>query len=118
MDRRTFVTGTGLATLVGLAGCIGGEPEVTFESEMRKFVGTGFQPTVVVTGEATNEGNGGANELELECFLQDADDETLASRRKTLEKLAAGERQQFYYVFNVPATEIGRIEKTELVGRV
>lgn len=123
MNRRQFICGTGAASLSLTAGCLDsnsvaqtGTPEMEWEYEWEGFVGTGFQPATIVTGEIENVGTGYAEEFELECQLLAEDQSIIESRTRRLRYFETNEEQLFYYRFRPSEEETEDLEEVEVKG--
>lgn len=116
MRRRRMLAGLGaLAGAAGLAGCTvrlpkPGEPEIDHEVTTERFVGDGFQPTVLVTGQVTNVGEVYVERARVTARLEDADGERIDQRSTTLERLEREETQAIHFVFPVSATDAAAFE--------
>jgi spermidine/putrescine-binding protein len=120
MDRRRFLTG-GAAGLAGaLAGCMGGrlnfsaKPKVRWDYNWEGFVGQGFQPAIIVTGSVENYSDAFAQEVRIICELTSGDGRTIANGERTLEQLAAGETQHFYFKFNVSGSDVQNFDSVQM----
>lgn len=120
MERRSLLAGLGaVAGAAGLAGCTvrlpkPGSPELDHQVDHEAFVGDGFQPTVVVTGQASNVGSVYVKRARLTAVLVDADGEAIDERSTDLERLERGESQSFHFVFPVSATDVGTLDRVDV----
>lgn len=120
MDRRRVLQGlAATAGAVGLAGCTvrlpkTGEPSLDHSVRHESFVGEGFQPTVVVTGEVTNDGEVYIKRARVTARLADADGQTIDERSVTLERLEQEESQPFHFVFPVSAPDVSALERVDI----
>ena len=87
-----------------------------WEYEWEGFVGTGYQPATIVTGEIENVGTGYAEEFELDCQLLAEDQSIIDSRFRTLRYFETNEEQLFYYKFRPSEEEIEDLEEVEIEG--
>lgn len=120
MHRRQWLVGLGaLAGATGFAGCTvhlpkPGEPELAHEVASESFVGEGFQPTVLVTGQVTNVGEVYVDWARLTARLVDGDGEPIDQRSTTLERIEREETQPFHFVFPVSAADVTAFEAVEI----
>lgn len=120
MRRRRLLAGLGaLAGTAGLAGCTvhlpkPGEPTVSSEVAHDSFVGAGFQPTVVVTGQVTNDGPVYIERIRLTARLVDGSGESIDSRSTVIERLEREETQSFHFVFPLSATDVATIDRVDV----
>lgn len=114
MDRRTFIASTVTATAgsVALAGCLssGGRPEVEWEWNSRGFVGQGFQPTLLVTGDIRNVGDADADTVALTCTLKDSTGATIDDKTRRLHSIEPGEQQYFHFLFTIDEGETDAVD--------
>lgn len=116
MRRRRLLAGLGgLVGAAGLAGCTvhlprPGEPRLAHEVSSERFVGDGFQPTVLVTGQVTNVGDVYVERARATARLADADGEPIDERSTTLERIERGETQPIHFVFPVSAPDVAAFE--------
>lgn len=104
-----------LAGAAGLAGCTvhlpkPGDPELAHEVATERFVGDGFQPTVLVTGRVTNVGGVYVERARATARLEDANGERIDRRSTILERLEREETQPIHFVFPVSATDAAAFE--------
>lgn len=120
MHRRRFLAGLGaVSAATALAGCTvhlpkPGEPELETTAESSGFVGDGFQPTIVVTGEVSNVGPVYVKRARLTARLVDGNGEDIDSRSTVIEKLEREETQQFSFTFPVSATDVSSFDHVEI----
>lgn len=120
MRRRRLLAGLGaLVGAVGLSGCTvtlpkPGEPELDHRTSTEQFVGDGFQPTVLVTGETTNVGAVYVDRARLTATLLDGSGEAIDERSTVLQRLEREETQAFHFVFPVSATGVTAFESVEV----
>lgn len=121
MKRRSFLKGTGTAALGVTAGCSSvrnqvGAPEMEWEYEWEGFIGSGFNPAIIITGEIENVGDGYAEEFDIECQLLADDGSIIDSRRRTLRAIEPNEEQLFYYKFRPSRGDAEAFEEAEIIG--
>lgn len=121
MNRRQFLKGTAVAGATSLAGCTNalgsaGKAEMEWEYEWEGFVGVGFQPTIIVTGEIENVGEGYAELFELECQILADDGSMLNSRKRRLRHIEISEEQLFHWIFSLSEDEANQFDTVEVKG--
>lgn len=121
MERRRFLQGTASGSLAFIAGCGSnvnqtGSAELEWEYEWEGFIGTGYQPAIIVTGEAENVGSAYADEFDLDCQLLAKDGSVIDSREQTLRHIEQTEEQLFYWKFRPDEEEAKQVESVEIEG--
>lgn len=121
MDRREFIRGTSAAGAVLTAGCTGalnqmGAAEMEWEYEWEGFVGAGFQPALIVTGEIEDVGSGYADEFDLDWQVLAEDGSIIQSRERRLRSIEENEEQLFYWMFRLDEEETEQVEEVEVEG--
>lgn len=119
MNRRRYLQGVGSASLAAVSGCLNslnqtGEAEVEWEFTWEGFVGAGFQPAIIVTGEIENIGSAYVEEVDLECQLLAEDGSVINSRSRPLRHIEENEEQLFYWKFRPSEEEADQISEVEI----
>lgn len=121
MNRRKYLEGVGSASLAALAGCTNsmnqtGTREVEWEYTWEGFVGSGYQPAVIVTGEVENIGDVYVEEIDLDCQILAEDGSMIDSRNRTLRYIETNEEQLFYWKFRPDESEAEQVDEVEIEG--
>lgn len=120
MERRSFLAALGaVSTTTALAGCTvhipkPGDPNLETTAESSAFVGSGFQPTIVVTGEVTNTGPVFVKRARLTARLVTGNGDEIDSRSVVVEHLERQETQSFSFTFPVSATDVASFDHVEI----
>ena len=129
MDRRRFLATAASAGLAATAGCTAGVlssepscngvPEYDYDWEAEPFVGSGYDPTVIMTGTITNRSdNCGLDVVEITADAVDANGDVVISKSTTVRQIGPRDEEVFIIWYYPNEDEAQRIDDYELSSTV